>query len=89
MPAEWVYSNWVTFAVGSAERLTRYRLYIKELSDALKSGNYSVEGKSHEFDIIQKDLADLRKLDKTETAAAPAATGGNRSSFTRGVSFRW
>jgi hypothetical protein len=34
-------------------------------------------------------LADLMKAEKTETASAPAATGGNRSSFTRGVGLRW
>lgn len=78
----WTYSDWVTLASGSSERLTRLRLHIKEVSDAISTGNYSNTKGSRDKDALQKELSDLRKIEQTEAAASAAVTGRG-TSFTR------
>lgn len=78
------YSDWNTYARGDSTRLTRLNLRISYLQAKINSGNFSTEGKSHEFDVIQKELADLRKIEKEEANIASAGSSGRRATFTRG-----
>ncbi len=87
MAETWTYSDWITLDSGSAARLSRLRLHIKEVSDKISSGNFSTEKKSHDFAYLQQYLADLHRQEKQETASsAPAA--GQSVTFTRGIPFR-
>jgi len=83
LPApELTYSDWITYPSGSTTRLERLRLYIQELSNLISTGNYSNTKGSRDKDALQRELADLRKVEQTEATAAAALTGRG-SSFTR------
>lgn len=78
----WLYSDWVTLATGSTARLTRLRLHIQEVSDAISTGNVSNTKGSRDKDAIEKYLEKLHALEKTEVGASSASTGLG-TSFTR------
>lgn len=83
----WTYSDWITLDEGSTARLAQLRLHIKEVSDKISGGSYTTEGKSHDFDSVQKYLDRLLALEKDEAAAAGAATG-DQTVFVRVVPIR-
>lgn len=80
---EWTYSDWITYESGTATRLTRLRLHIKEVSDRISTGNYSNQKGSHDKDALEKYLELLHRDERSESAAA-GATNGSRAYFTRG-----
>lgn len=81
MPAPaWTYSDWITYSSGDATRLSRLRLHIKEVADAISTGNYSVDNKTHEKDLLQRYLDRLIAQEKAEAAVADS----KRVGWTRG-----
>jgi hypothetical protein len=78
----WAYSDWITLEAGSASRLERLRLHIREVSDKISTGSYSVEGKSHDFDAVQ------RYLDRLLTAEKEEMSGGSTAAATETVFVR-
>lgn len=81
--AEWTYSDWITYAPDDSSRLTRLRLHIKEVSDALRTGSYEVGDTSVDKDLIQDYHASLMDTLKSEEASAPSTTS-KRTYWTRG-----
>lgn len=79
----WTYSDWVTYDTGSATRLTRLRLHIQEVSDAISTGNYSNTKGSRDKDAIERYLESLHRKEAEEASAAGAAAG-TRAYYTRG-----
>jgi hypothetical protein len=79
----WTYSDWITFATGSASRLTQLRFHIKEIADFISTGNFSVESKSHDKDALQAYLSQLLEREESEAVAA-GTTAGTRTAWTRG-----
>ncbi len=69
--ATWVYSDWITYDVGNALRLSRLRLHIQEVSDLLASEgeSYSLEGAVSQSRNLTAYL-DRLKADEKELAAA-------------------
>lgn len=86
MPAPaWTYSDWIIYASGDATRLSRLRLHIQEVSNAIKSGSYSVEGRSRDLAEIQAYLTALLAREKEEATASSASSATeSRAFFTRG-----
>lgn len=78
------YRDWITYASGSSTRLSRLRLYIKDLQAAVEKGSYTVEGRSWSSAEIRQHLALLLEAEKAEAAAADTAAG-DRVFFTRGM----
>lgn len=78
------YADWNTYERGNATRLVRLNLRISYLQSKLDNGDYTVEGKSHTFDSLQKHLAELWKIEKEESAVASSSSSGRRATFTRG-----
>ncbi len=70
-------------ASGSTARLAQLRLHIKEVSDRISQGSYAVEGKSHDYDLLQQYLRDLMAAEQSEAQAA-GTTSGTRTCWTRG-----
>ena len=85
MATAWTYSDWeTTTADGSSARLTRLRLHIKEVSDALLGVNISYPGgRSHEHPDLDAYLASLRAEAKTLERRVEVANG-TRIGFSRG-----
>jgi hypothetical protein len=79
----WTYSDWVTYEPGSASRLTQLRLHIKEVSDALSTGNYSNPKGAHDKSYLQDYVADLLRKEASEAAVVGISTD-IRTSWTRG-----
>ncbi len=85
MAASWTYSDWITYESGNALRLSRLRLHIREVADAISTGNFLIEGKTHSKDLLEKYLQSLLDIEQTEAATgAASSSSGNRSFFTRG-----
>lgn len=80
----WTYSDWITYATGNATRLSRLRLHIQEVSDRISTGSFAMEGKSHDYGLLQDYLAELTRKETAEAAVSDGAAG-TRSSFTRGM----
>ena len=74
--------KWAEQPAGTALRLSLLRIHISEVSAALSTGNYSNTKGSRDKDAFQKELADLRKIEQSEAAAAATLTGRG-TSFTR------
>jgi len=76
----WTYSDYVTYDRGSATRLTRLRLFKKELLDALSNGKYKLGDHEHDPAVIGNRLAAVdAELDSEEDDQDGATV-----SFTRG-----
>ncbi len=82
--AAWTYSDWVTFESGSATRLSRLRSHIKEVSDYIQTGGYTVQGRSHTKAELVDYLETLIRLEKDEAAITAAAVGTSRAFWTKG-----
>lgn len=81
----WTYSDWITKESGSADRLSRLRLHIQEVSDFISTGNFTTEGKSIDKDNLQNYLGRLLDLEPGEASASAAASStSKRAFFTRG-----
>lgn len=79
------YSDWNTYARGTATRIERLNLRISFLQSQISIGNYSVKDKTHDFTALQRELDSLRKLEKEESAILEASSSTpTRVSFTRG-----
>lgn len=85
--AAWTYSDWITYERSSADRLTRLRLHVQEVSDKLASGSYSIPGFSTSKGELAAYLDRLTTQEKEEAAAVGRATGA-RVGFTRGFARR-
>lgn len=57
----WTYSDWITLTGSS--RLTRLRLYIQELSDALTAATTS-NGESYNPQLLQSEIARLSGIER-------------------------
>lgn len=87
MAAAWAYSDWITKPEASSARVDRLRLHIQEVSDKISAGNYTTEGKAHDYGYLQTYLDKLLATEKTEAAAAGAATDA-QTTFVRAVPTR-
>lgn len=58
----WVFSDFRTFAVGSTTRLSRLRSHVQEVSDKISAGNFSEEGKAHDFGNVESYLREVSAL---------------------------
>jgi hypothetical protein len=83
MASVWTYSDWITYDQDSANRLTRLRLHIQEVSDFISTGNYSKGGRNIDKGDLQKYLDSLLDKEKEETSISGGATG-KTAAFTRG-----
>jgi hypothetical protein len=86
VPVVWTYSDWTisaTYPDGSVAKRDRLELHIKEVSDFISTGNFSVENKSHDKDRLV-DYLDGLKRDLEALKAAVASTTGTRTNWTRG-----
>lgn len=79
----WTYSDWVTKASNDADRLTRLRSHIQEVSDYISTGDESVEGATHQKGYLQTYLDKLHQLEAKERGLLDQV-GGKSSTFTRG-----
>lgn len=87
-PTPWVYSDWITYPTGSSTRLTRLRLHIQEVSDALKKAGtvqYQISGRELDpkASDLRAELADLRKQEELEAERVDLADG-DRLGWTSG-----
>lgn len=78
--ATWTYSDWITYDVGNATRLSRLRLHIQEVSDKISRGNFAQGNVSHDYSSFIPYLESLKVAEQNEAAAR----GTNQSRFTRG-----
>lgn len=78
----WTYSDWVTKATGSAERLSRLRLHLQEVTDQI-GASYSLPGISMSKGELVA-YADRLKADEAVEAAAVERATGTRVGWTRG-----
>lgn len=69
---------------GSALRLSLLKIHISEVRQAISQGNYSTEGKSHDYSRLVDYLTRL-EADRDKEAAASSVSSGRRTSFTRGI----
>lgn len=83
----WSYSDWITYARGSATRLSRLRLHIQEVSDVVHSGSYQINGRSVSRAEAQSYLDTLLSLEAVEDAAlalADSSPTATRIGWSRG-----
>lgn len=78
----WTYSDWITKATGSSERLERLRLHVQEVSDHV-SGSYSVPGISKSASELVTYLNGL-KQDEQREAQTTEEADGTRVGWSRG-----
>lgn len=71
----WTYSDWVTEATGSTTRLSKLRLHIQEVSDAIQSGDFAVQGLSVSKSSLQSYLSDLKADEEKLASQADKASG--------------
>lgn len=81
--AAWTYSDWVTKADGTQDRLDRLRLHIQEVSDSLKDADFNVTERAENSASRQKYLAELHEREKEESEKVTTARG-TRVGWTRG-----
>jgi uncharacterized protein YraI len=79
----WDYSDYVTYDHGTASRLSRLRLHIKEVSDKISTGDYATDQKSHSQGYLANYLKQLKDEEKAE-AITVGASSGDQAPFTRG-----
>lgn len=82
-PTSWAYSDWITKASGSSDRLSRLRLHVQEVSDEIASGSYAQEGKSKEKGLLESYLRTLLETERRESTSIEAVAG-TRVGWTRG-----
>lgn len=76
----WTYSDYVTYDRSSATRLTRLRLHIQEVSDALQAGDWVQSGG---VTVGQRGLTGLLERLQTEEATLERLSSGGLR-FSRG-----
>jgi hypothetical protein len=75
----WTYSDWVTYADGSA-KLTRLRQHVQEVSDKLSSADYSTEGLS----ISRGSTAGYLETLKGDLVSLESRVGAGRVTWASG-----
>ena len=81
----WTYSDWPTYTSGSADRLSRLRLHIQEVTNRLEDGSYAADNGTIIDDRSQNlpsYLTTLLKREKELDKAVRQASGA-RPLFTR------
>ena len=84
MPAAWTYSDWITKASASAERLERLRLHIQEVANAMATGDYTITGRQVQKYYFETYLKGLKNDEQREAAATDVAQG-TRLGWSRGL----
>lgn len=87
MAAAWTYSDWrlsSLYPIGSVARQQRLEQHIKEVSDFISTGNFSIEGRSQNKDSLQKYLESLEGQYATVVAETQASSEDG-TTFVRGV----
>jgi len=73
--AAWTYSDYVTSDYG-ATRLSRFRLHVQEVSDAL-SAEMAAGGMSRSTHALERYLASLKKTEPDEIRRSKEAAGAS------------
>lgn len=80
----WSYSDYITYERTDPTRLTRLRLHIKEVSDFISTGSYSVQGKSHTKSELVNELMRLREEEASLSSTGVSSSADSTSPFLRG-----
>jgi len=81
--ATWTYSDWITYPTASTSRLARLRLHVQEVSDAIKSGSYTIRGRSVQKEELERYLETLHRREQAVAEETDRASG-RRVGWTRG-----